>query len=102
MSITRRDFVRTSAAAAGGMAVDSFITERSDAGPTSLPTRILGRSNQRVPILGFGTATLGSDNTTPEEANRILNFAIDQGITYLDTAPVYGDPKSKFGNAELK
>jgi aryl-alcohol dehydrogenase-like predicted oxidoreductase len=67
-----------------------------------LPERVLGRIDRKVPIIGFGVAPLGSDNTTPEEATRILNFGIDQGITYLDTAPVYGDPKSTYGNAEMK
>ncbi len=102
MSISRRDFLRNSAAAAGGIAVAPLLPEGAGAVPASLPTRILGRTKQRVPILGFGTAPLGSDNTTPEEAERVLNFAIDRGITYLDTAPVYGDPKSKYGNAEMK
>ncbi len=67
-----------------------------------LPERMLGRIGRNIPLVGFGVAPLGSDNTTPEEATRILNFGIDQGITYLDTAPVYGDPKSKYGNAEMK
>jgi aryl-alcohol dehydrogenase-like predicted oxidoreductase len=67
-----------------------------------MPMRTLGRTNRRVSWIGFGTAPLGSDNTTPEEAENALNFALEQGINYLDTAPVYGDPNSKYGNAENK
>ncbi|GDX41287.1 oxidoreductase [Armatimonadota bacterium] len=67
-----------------------------------LPERVLGRIGRNIPIVGFGTAPLGSDNTTPEEATRILDYAMNQGVLYLDTAPVYGDPNSKYGNAEMK
>jgi aryl-alcohol dehydrogenase-like predicted oxidoreductase len=62
----------------------------------------LGRTKQNVSLIGFGTAPLGSDNTTPDDADRILRAALGMGINYFDTAPVYGDPKSKFGNAEMK
>lgn len=67
-----------------------------------LPERTLGRIGRKIPIVGFGTAPLGSDNTTPEEATRILDYAMNQGVLFLDTAPVYGDPNSKYGNAEMK
>ncbi len=67
-----------------------------------LPERTLGRIGRKISVVGFGTAPLGSDNTTPEEATRILDYAMNQGVLYLDTAPVYGDPNSKYGNAEMK
>src|ERR1041385_8993834 len=94
MGISRRDFIKESATVAGGLAA---LGE-----PAKLPHRTLGRTKVRVPIIGFGLAPLGSDNTTPEEAERIVNYAIDHGITYLDVAPVYGDVNSKYGNAEMK
>lgn len=84
------------------MILDPLTEAPSLSDPLPLPERVLGRIGRKVPLVGFGVAPLGSDNTTPEEATRILNFGIDQGITYLDTAPVYGDPKSKYGNAEMK
>lgn len=102
MNRTRREFLRDSAAAAGGLAVTPVLCGEGLAAPRGLPARVLGRTKERVPIIGFGAAPLGSDNTTPEEAERILNAAIELGVTYLDTAPVYGDPKSKYGNAEMK
>jgi hypothetical protein len=63
---------------------------------------VLGRTKKRVPILGYGTAPLGSDNTSPEAVERILTYALERGVTYFDTAPVYGDPGSRYGNAEMK
>lgn len=101
MSVHRHDFIHHSPVATPG--VSSALMEPLTLDTLKpLPERVLGRINRKVPIVGFGLAPLGSDNTTPEEATRIVNFGIDQGITYLDTAPVYGDPNSKYGNAEMK
>lgn len=103
MSINRREFLQTTAAASGVAALSLLETEaEADEKKESLPQRVLGRTKQKVSLIGFGLAPLGSDNTTPEEAERIVGYALDQGINYLDVAPVYGDPSSKFGNAEMK
>jgi len=59
-----------------------------------LPHRPLGKTGVQVPILGFGTAPLGKikllDAPLIHKSARLLNHAIDQGITYLDTSPDYG------------
>src|SRR5438552_18917250 len=58
------------------------------------PERPLGGTGITVPLIGYGTAPLGKDRVSPEEAARCLNHAIDRGITYLDTSPDYGsEPK---------
>jgi uncharacterized protein len=54
------------------------------------PQRPLGATGVTVPLLGYGTAPLGKETVSREEAVRCLNHAIDQGITYLDTSPDYG------------
>lgn len=60
--------------------------------------RQLGKTGVQVPLLGYGTATLGSieAGVPTEEAVEILNHAIDRGVTYLDTSPDYGS-ESKVG-----
>ncbi|HEV2074055.1 MAG TPA: aldo/keto reductase [Thermomicrobiales bacterium] len=55
-----------------------------------LPTRSLGATGVIVPVLGYGTASLGKSHVTREHAEQCLNHAIDSGITYLDTSPDYG------------
>src|SRR4028119_255913 len=59
-----------------------------------LPHRPLGKTGVRVPILGYGTAPLGHiklmDAPLIHKSARLLNHAIDRGITYLDTSPDYG------------
>jgi aryl-alcohol dehydrogenase-like predicted oxidoreductase len=60
----------------------------------ALPHRPLGKTGVQVPIIGYGTAPLGKikvmDAGPLNKSVRLLNHAIDQGITYLDTSPDYG------------
>jgi predicted aldo/keto reductase-like oxidoreductase len=53
-----------------------------------LPTRRFGKTEERVPILGLGTAP-GGMGLPDEEAIALFHAAIDRGVTYLDTAPGY-------------
>lgn len=59
-----------------------------------LPHRPLGKTGVQVPIIGYGTAPLGKINIMDapmvKKSEALLNHAIDQGITYLDTSPDYG------------
>lgn len=58
------------------------------------PQRPLGKTGVTVPLIGYGTAPLGKESVSQEQAERCLNHAIDRGITYLDTSPDYGsEPK---------
>lgn len=60
----------------------------------ALPHRPLGKTGVQVPVIGYGTAPLGKikimDAPMINKSARLLNHAIDQGITYLDTSPDYG------------
>lgn len=63
--------------------------------PTRLPTRTFGRTELKVPILGFGSGSRFLMYTREDDAIAAVNRAIDRGITYLDTAHAYGDGKSE-------
>ena len=54
----------------------------------------LGRS---VSVVGLGTWQLGADwgSVSPDHARATLEAAIDQGVTFFDTADVYGDGRSE-------
>ncbi|HUS17045.1 MAG TPA: aldo/keto reductase [Chloroflexia bacterium] len=60
----------------------------------AIPHRPLGKTGVQVPIIGYGTAPLGKikamDAPLINKSARLLNHAIDRGITYLDTSPDYG------------
>ncbi|MGW6276960.1 aldo/keto reductase [Kribbella sp. NPDC055071] len=52
----------------------------------------VGRTELSVPRIGLGTAALGNfqQALTDEDAIAVVDHAVDQGIRYLDTAPLYG------------
>jgi aryl-alcohol dehydrogenase-like predicted oxidoreductase len=60
-----------------------------------LPGRTLGRTGAKVSILAFGCGSRFLMYEQEDNALAVLNRAIDNGITYLDTAYSYGDGKSE-------
>ncbi|MBV9501782.1 MAG: aldo/keto reductase, partial [Acidobacteriaceae bacterium] len=54
--------------------------------------RRLGRTDLQLSVIGFGTAPLGGEYGTLDltEAERAVHLAIDEGITFFDTAAYYG------------
>ena len=58
-----------------------------------LPQRQLGRTGVMLPILGLGGGHLL--NTSEEEGGRIVQEAIDAGITFFDNAWEYSDNRSE-------
>ncbi len=51
-----------------------------------IPTRVLGKTGVRIPIIGCGTAAAGT-RLGLREAVRFYEEALEQGISYFDTAP---------------
>jgi uncharacterized protein len=67
----------------------------------TFPKRLLGRTGEWVPILGFGTASIGR-GVGDDVAAYLLNRAVDLGVTYIDTAPEiggYGRAQKQIGRA---
>ena len=64
-----------------------------------LPRRRLGRTELEVTCLGMGGAGLGRAGVTDDEAVEAVHRAIDLGINYLDTAPLYGESERRVGLA---
>ncbi|GGD53501.1 aldo/keto reductase [Paenibacillus nasutitermitis] len=57
----------------------------------------LGRTGWQVSKLGLGGAPLGGDfgETTDREVEDVVHAAIDLGINFFDTAPLYGQGESE-------
>ena len=64
----------------------------------TLPQRVLGKTGERVPVLGLGTAC-GGLGMSDAEAIELYEKAIDRGVTYLDTAPGYERAQRQLGHA---
>jgi aryl-alcohol dehydrogenase-like predicted oxidoreductase len=60
-------------------------------------TRELGRTGRQVSIVGLGSWQLGGDWGQVDDADAmgVLHAAVDAGVTFLDTADVYGDGRSE-------
>jgi aryl-alcohol dehydrogenase-like predicted oxidoreductase len=60
-------------------------------------TRPLGRTGHQVGVVGLGCWQLGADwgPVSEPDAMATLHAAVDAGVTFLDTADVYGDGRSE-------
>ena len=60
-------------------------------------TRTLGRTGRAVSEVGFGAWQIGADwgSVGEDEALATLHAAVDAGVTFFDTADVYGDGRSE-------
>ena len=63
--------------------------------------RQLGGSGLKVPVLSYGTATFAGEgerawgNTQLEEATRLVDIALEAGMSWFDTADVYSAGRSE-------
>ncbi|MGB3441180.1 MAG: aldo/keto reductase [Actinophytocola sp.] len=59
--------------------------------------RVLGRTGRQVSVVGLGCWQLGADWGRVDDADAfaVLHAAVDAGVTFLDTADVYGDGRSE-------
>jgi aryl-alcohol dehydrogenase-like predicted oxidoreductase len=64
-------------------------------GERTVPTRILGRTGEKVSVIGLGGFHLGKPGLSEAESIRIIRAAIDRGITFLDNCWDYNDGKSE-------
>lgn len=79
----RRDFLR--AAAAGlAMAIGSPVLAAQEKDASGVPKRPLGRTGEKVAIVGLGGWHIGS--IPQEEAIPIIHEAVDLGMTFMDNA----------------
>ncbi len=93
-SMNRRDFLKITGAVSIGAAALSIggasaLTKPVEKRSTKLPQRVLGRTGESVSIIGIGGVGMIVE-AEEEDVVSMLNEAIDIGITYLDTSPIYG------------
>ncbi len=103
---TRRTFLTTSVAVAGGLiggaGLKQNLTSASRDQPpstTAMPERVLGNTGVRVPIFGLGGAgqTPLSWENREKDAVAIIQRALELGIRYFDTAADYGPSEDNLG-----
>lgn len=62
-----------------------------------MKTRVFGRTGETVSEIGFGAWAIGGTwgEVSEEDARGALHAALDAGVTFIDTADVYGDGRSE-------
>jgi len=93
--LSRRQFIEQSAALVGAAwFTPAILAAAEPAGRrTAVDQVALGKTGLKLSRLGFGTGTIGGNvqrGLGHEGFNRLLRYAYDQGITYIDTAQNYG------------
>ena len=89
-NITRRDFIKSTAVVTGAAVFASPYS--AHATPNAEDLVQLGKTGMKLSRIGFGTGTLGGTvqrSLTNDEFNRLIRYAYDRGIRYIDTAENY-------------
>lgn len=108
-SSTRRQFILTGVAVAGGIVGHAALKQQgTEIAATSniqppttetLPQRILGKTGLNVPIFGLGGAGQTPLSKRGQEAEAVaqIEAALNLGIRYYDTAASYGPSEDNLG-----
>jgi predicted aldo/keto reductase-like oxidoreductase len=94
--ITRRKFVQTTAAATATVAIAPAISCSGSVSPydsKGLPTAQLGKTGVKVPLMGFGCGSRWMSVENDDKALEMLEYALDNGLYYWDTAASYGNDR---------
>jgi len=93
-SIKRRDFIKKCFTATAAISTASykglFFEKRGKVYDSKgLPTCILGKTGVRVPLMAIGSGSRFCTIRDPERSVELLNYALDHGFYYWDTAHDY-------------
>jgi hypothetical protein len=98
---TRREFIRTSGAAAAALLAGAALPEAAGGWPSAagqaardaaIPTRPLGRTGHQVSIFSLGGQAALERPNNDAVAVPIIERALDLGVNYIDTSSIYGGP----------
>jgi len=98
-AVTRRQFLETAAGASILASFPSYSPAAEAEG--EVPRRTLGRTGEKISVVGLGGFHLGKPELQESESIRIIRTAIDNGINFLDNCWDYngGESEVRMGNA---
>jgi len=96
MSFDRKRFI-----AAGAALVSSGSVTPSAYAAGEIPKRRLGRTDQRVSVVGMGGFHIGKPELSDDDATKLIHAGVERGITFLDNCWDYnrGTSELRMGKA---
>jgi predicted aldo/keto reductase-like oxidoreductase len=93
----RRGFLRSSAIAslAASFSQHAAAQASASAASSSVPHRMLGRTGEKVSVIGIGGYHIGAPSVDEQEGIRIIQTALDNGVNFLDNCWDYNDGESE-------
>ncbi|MDP2939165.1 MAG: aldo/keto reductase [Candidatus Omnitrophota bacterium] len=64
--------------------------------------RKLGKTGLQVSIIGLGSSGMMKEAMNSINTERLINYALDKGINFIETARAYGNSEEKIGQAIQK
>jgi predicted aldo/keto reductase-like oxidoreductase len=104
LQMNRRNFIKHTTIAGVSIALPStwMCTARnSPFHARGLPTRILGKTGVRVPLLTIGTGSRFMRIASDDKKLEILEYGLDHGLFYWDTAAIYKQANTSNYGEEL-
>ena len=99
---TRRQFIQQSALLSAAVLLaagsNSLLAESNDDGMIYRP---LGRTGERVSIIGLGGWHIGQPSLSEDESIQLIRQAIDRGITFMDNCWDYNEGASEVRMGKL-
>jgi len=105
-NMSRRDFLRRVGMGTGAALALSAMgplrvlaqDEKKETGENRMTCRVQHGSGEQISLLGFGMMRLPNYQ---DEVNELVDYAIEHGVNYFDTAPMYMGGRSEvlMGNA---
>jgi aryl-alcohol dehydrogenase-like predicted oxidoreductase len=80
----RRQFVKSTVTGVAGISV--LGGEGRSAAAGEMPYRILGKTKEKVSLVGLGGAHIGYKHVEESDETRIMHAAIDGGINFFDNS----------------
>jgi len=91
----RRNFIKIGAAAGIALQFPEILAMYENIGDGEIPRRILGKTGEKLSIVGFGGVAL--KNNGQDFADKLIPAAYNAGINYFDVSPRYGDAQERMG-----
>lgn len=99
--ITRRSFLANLGAWTGTvMATPRLLAKgasKSSEVAGALPKRVLGRTGEKLTVIGLGAAPVGHSRPGVDAGVRVYRAALEAGVNWVDTAYIYNDAEDYLG-----